>query len=87
MSAFERAREAIRHFRSLPLDQDASAAAVAADACEEAGLYADAAWYRIAADLQPVDVHPKGDSVFFGRDFTLLDVTVPPSSTGEETKR
>lgn len=85
--AFERAREAVRFFRAQPLDSDQDAAAVAADACEEAGLAVDAHWYRYAAGLS--DDHPglPLGTVFWARSPDQLDTASLPIGDAEGLKR
>ncbi len=63
MSPLDRVMAAVSTFRGTPIhsDDERHAALVAADACEEAGLDVDAAWYRFAA-ADGLGDRPEGDA-------------------------
>ncbi len=77
MKALENLRAAVMNFRRQEQDtpEQQAAAFVAADACEEAGLRVDAAWYRWTAsgEHDRVNEPPRGKPQVWGTPRDQLD--------------
>lgn len=87
MTPFDRVREAVQTYRRAPLysDDERSAAEVVADACEEAGLLVDAAWYRFAA-ADGIGDRPAGEPVVWASDPDRLDEVLARAARSSERR-